>query len=118
MVGLKKLRPTQTSLERPNRNDHRAWHAYWEAQDQAWRTEPEIDIQRQQYLDERLTVEEREWEKYPFKDIVLNRADVEWLLANYDESERAEQSYQQLQRRNGLDLRGADLRKVDLRGLP
>ena len=107
------------SLQPPNTGDDRAWHAYWQAQAQPWRTEPEIDIERQQYLDEHLTIKEREWERYPFKDIILDRADVEWLLANYnDELRFTGQSYQLLQKRNGLDLRGADLRKVDLHDLP
>jgi len=107
------------SLQRPNKDDDRAWHAYWEAQAQPWRAEPEIDVGRQQYLEEHLTVKEREWERYPFKDIVLDRADVEWLLANYADGRRfAEQSYQLLHKRSGLDLRGVDLRKVDLHGLP
>ena len=107
------------SLQRPNTDDDRAWHAYWQAQDQPWRTQPEIDIERQQYLDEHLTVKEREWERYPFKDIVLDRADVEWLLANYNNGRGlAEQGYLPLQRRNGLDLRGANLCKVDLHSLP
>jgi len=107
------------SLQPPNMGDDRAWHAYWQAQAQPWRTEPEIDIERQQYLDEHLTIKEREWEHYPFKDIVLDRADVEWLLANYNDERRfAGQSYQLLQKRNGLDLRGADLRKADLHDLP
>ena len=100
------------SLQRPNTDDDRAWHAYWEAQDQPWRTEPEIDIERQQYLDEHLTVKEREWERYPFKDIVLDRADVEWLLAKYADG----RGFAEM--RNGLDLRGANLCKVDLHGLP
>src|SRR6266566_1431841 len=107
------------SLQPPNMGDDRAWHAYWQAQAQPWRTEPEIDIERQQYLDEHLTIKEREWERYPFKDIILDRADVEWLLANYNDERRfTGQSYQLLQKRNGLDLRGADLRKVDLHDLP
>src|SRR5438876_5892119 len=107
------------SLQPPNMGDDRAWHAYWQAQAQPWRTEPEIDIERQQYLDEHLTIKEREWERYPLKDIVLDRADVEWLLANYNDERRfAGESYQLPQKRKGLDLRGADLRKVDLHDLP
>src|SRR6266700_2557182 len=107
------------SLQPPNMGDDRAWHAYWQAQAQPWRTQPEIGIERQQYLDEHLTIKEREWERYPFKDIILDRDDVEWLLANYNDERRfTGQSYQLLQKRNGLDLRGADLRKVDLHDLP
>jgi uncharacterized protein YjbI with pentapeptide repeats len=49
----------------------------------------------------------------------LDRADVEWLLANYADGHGfAAQGYQLLQKRNGLDLRGADLHKVDLHCLP
>ncbi len=107
------------SFQPQNTGDDRAWHAYWQAQAQPWRTEPEIDIERQQYLHEHLTIKEREWEHYPFKDIVLDRADIEWLLANYNDERRfAGQSYQLLEKRNGLDLRGADLRKADLHDLP
>ena len=40
---------------------------------------------------------------YPFKDIALSRADVEWLLATYKDS---------------LDFHGADLHETNLHGLP
>src|SRR5947207_13296894 len=48
---------------------------------------------------------------YPFKDVKLSRADIEWLLATHKNNE------QQLKDR-GLDLRGADLYQMDLHGLP
>jgi len=69
----------------PTTNDSEAWKAYWEAQGWPWRTEPEIDAQRQKYLAERRTIMP-DFEKgiYPFKDIKLNRADVEWLLATHE----------------------------------
>jgi len=45
-----------TTLQRPTPNDPEAWKAYWEAQNQLWRTEPEIDIARQKYLTEHRTI--------------------------------------------------------------
>ena len=108
---MSKAPPTLRPL---NTDDDRAWRAYWQAQAQPWRTEPEIDIERQRYLVEHLASEQREWEHYPFKDLVLDRADIEWLLANYNEK----QNYQLHQKREGLDLRGADLRMADLHDLP
>ena len=41
-----------TVIQRPTTNDSEAWKAYWEAKDQPWRTKPEIDPERQKYLDE------------------------------------------------------------------
>src|SRR6266704_1073856 len=56
---------------------------------------------------------------YPFKDIKLNRGDVEWLLATHENGRGPVDWSDQSQRnREGLDLRGADLRKVDLHHLP
>ncbi len=94
----------------------------WKAQDQPWRTEPEIDAERQKYLAERRNITpDIEYGIYPFKDIQLSRADMEWLLAMHesggifgpvdwnDESQR---------QREGLDLRGANLRQANLSGLP
>jgi len=103
-------------------SDKKAWKAYWKAQDQPWRTEPEIDAERQKYLAERRNITpDIEYGIYPFKDIQLSRADMEWLLAMHesggifgpvdwnDESQR---------QREGLDLRGANLRQANLSGLP
>ncbi|HZU03502.1 MAG TPA: pentapeptide repeat-containing protein, partial [Ktedonobacteraceae bacterium] len=56
---------------------------------------------------------------YPFKGMKLNRADVEWLLATHKNGSRVgdENDWRQ-PGPDGLDLRGADLRHVDLSLLP
>src|SRR6266566_2112362 len=69
----------------PAPGDRDAWHAYWKAQDQPWRSEPEIDLKRQQYLAQRRIIQPNtEQGIYPFKDIKLSRADVEWLLETHE----------------------------------
>ena len=106
--------PAQAILDRESRK------TYWAGQGQPWRTEPEIAAERQDYLAGRRAIPpDFKQGIYPFRDIALSRADVEWLLATHengrgpvdwsDESQRA---------RTGLDLRGADLRRVDLQNLP
>src|SRR5881227_2348314 len=73
--------PTHAA-QRPANNDTEAWKAYWKEQGQLWRTEPEIDVERQKYLAARRNIQPNiEQGIYPFKDIKLSRADVEWLLA-------------------------------------
>jgi hypothetical protein len=59
-------------------NDIEAQKAYWGAHGQSWRTEPEIDVERQKYLEEHRAIEPK-FPKglYPFKGIKLSRADVE-----------------------------------------
>jgi Pentapeptide repeats (8 copies) len=101
-------------------NNRPAWRIYWEAQGQSWRTEPEIDEARQYYLMEcRAIVPDLDDGIYPFKDIKLKRADVEWLLATHDHGRGPLHWYDDIQNgRQGLDLRGADLRGADLRNLP
>src|SRR5215470_4248692 len=70
----------------PTPNDRAAWLDYWQKCGQSWRTEPEIDSNRQQYLTERLTIKpDIAQGNYPFKGIKLDRADVEWLLANHEQ---------------------------------
>ena len=95
-----------TPMPHPTNDDQEAWKEYWKAQGQEWRTEPEIDAERQKYLDERRymtpTFEQRD---FPFKDIKLSRADVEWLIATQKDGIR-------------LNLYCADLRGVALQGLP
>ncbi|GCE07065.1 pentapeptide repeat-containing protein [Dictyobacter aurantiacus] len=88
------------------------WRAHWQTRGQEWRTEAEIDAQRQVELNaclERETDIERGL--YPFKDVSLNRADVEWLLAQQEQRNQSGGPY-------GIDLRAADLRRADLHALP
>jgi uncharacterized protein YjbI with pentapeptide repeats len=112
--------------QHPTNDDQAAWKEYWQALDLPWRTEPEIDQERQAYLAERRAVKpDTERGIYPFRDengsIKLTRADVEWLLAthksggilgpvNWDDGRE--------RHREGLDLRGSDVRAVDLSRLP
>ncbi len=111
-----------TAIQRPTTTDPGAWNAYWEAKGQEWRIEPEISSERQQYLAERRSITPSiEQGIYSFKGIEpkLNRADVEWLLATH-ENGRGPVDWNDPARRNrqGLDLRGAELRAVDLHNLP
>lgn len=112
---------TQAStLQRPTTNDRDIWRAYWREKGQPWRTEPEIDSVRQAFLTERLAITpDIEQGIYPFKDMKLARADVEWLLANHEKGQGpVDWSDEHQQERLGLDLRGADLRQVNLQRLP
>jgi hypothetical protein len=60
------------TILRPLNDDKEAWSAYWIHQGQSWRTEPEIDSERQKYLDERRQITpEMKVGIYPFKDIKL-----------------------------------------------
>jgi hypothetical protein len=44
-------------IQRPTNNDDReGWRAYWQAQGMPWRTEPEIDEERQRFLAERRAI--------------------------------------------------------------
>jgi uncharacterized protein YjbI with pentapeptide repeats len=107
---------TQDSLA----NDCDLWRNYWRTKNQPWRTEPEIDDKRRAMLDQYCaTIADSEQGCYPFKDIgsKLSRADVEWLLATQVEG-LIDWSNIHQRERLGLDLRGADLRKVRLIGLP
>ena len=101
-------------------NDREAWQAHWGAQGQPWRTEPEIDAKRQAFLAKRRALEpDARQGLYPFKDVVLNRADIEWLLATHEDGRGPVDWSDESQRtRQGLDLRGADLRREDLQNLP
>jgi uncharacterized protein YjbI with pentapeptide repeats len=112
--------PHQIPAPRPAGDDHNAWHAYWQAQGQPWRTEPEISKKRQQELEQgRAIVPDIERGIYPFKDMRLSRADVEWLLAIHESGQGPVDWSDKTQLgRVGLDLRGTDLRQVDLQNLP
>ena len=109
-----------STLQRPTTNDPEAWKTYWNAQGQAWRTEPEIDEERQKYLAERRNITPDIGKGiYPFKDIKLARTDIEWLLATHENGRGPVEWNGHYQRKNiGLDLRGADLQREDLHSLP
>ena len=93
---------------------------YWEENNQTWRTEPEIDEKRQKFLTERRAiVPDINTGIYPFRGMKLSRADVEWLLATHEHGRGPIDWSDEGQReREGLDLRGADLSRVDLQNLP
>jgi uncharacterized protein YjbI with pentapeptide repeats len=110
--------------QRPLTADSTVWKAFWETQGMDWRTEPEIGEDRQRFLAERRAVTpDIAQGVYPFKDITLTRADVEWLLATHDNG-RGPPRWEEvrdklfLATRWGLDLRGADVRGVSLTALP
>jgi uncharacterized protein YjbI with pentapeptide repeats len=86
----------------------------------SWRTEPEIEMARQEQLARCLVVTPDITRAiYPFRGMKLSRADVEWLLATYENGrDPRERSDEQQQNYWELDLRGADLRYVDLHALP
>lgn len=109
-----------TSLQRPVTDDRDNWHTYWKTQSQSWRIEPEIAQERQSQLSEyRAVVPDIQRGIYPFKNIKLSRADVEWLLVTHEDGRGPiELNYDNQRKGEGLDLRGADLRSVDLHGLP
>ena len=109
-----------STLQRPTTNNQEDWKAYWQQQEQPWRTEPEIDSERKQYLAERrAVVPDIEKCVYPFKDIKLSRADVEWLLIAHENGRGpVDWTDDKQHERQGLDIRGADLGHMNLRRLP
>ncbi len=114
---------TTVTAERPAPGRFMSWNHYWaQEHNQPWRTKPEIDEERQRYLTERRSIQpDIEKGIYPFKDIKLGRADVEWLLVTHESSGmRGPVDWGDLQQRSraGLDLRGAELSGADLRLLP
>lgn len=101
------------------------WRAHWKAQGQPWRTKPEIDAQRQAELTKcRAIVPDIGEGIYPFGGMKLTRADIEWLLATHENGRGPVDWSDKSQRgREGLDMRGADLRGSEnqreaLAGLP
>jgi uncharacterized protein YjbI with pentapeptide repeats len=103
-----------------------SWPDYWKAQRMPWRTEPDIDEERQAYLAARRAVKPNiEKGIYPFRDgngsIKLTRADVEWLLATHESRGMrgpVEWDDPTQRGREGMDLRGACMEAVILDGLP
>jgi uncharacterized protein YjbI with pentapeptide repeats len=106
--------------QRPEIDDYAGWQTYWQAQEQSWRREPEIDKKRQKQLERMRAIEPQiEQNIYPFAGERLTRADIEWLLATHEQG-RGPISWNDVQQRDrkGLDLRGADLSGLNLRHLP
>jgi uncharacterized protein YjbI with pentapeptide repeats len=106
-----------------DKEDLRFWKEakeYWKSKGQPWRLMPEIDEERQKFLAERRSITpNRSQGIYPFKDIKLDRADIEWLLATHENGRGPIDWNDESQRgRYGLDLRGADLRDAFLSYLP
>lgn len=96
------------------------WCQHWQSQGQSWRTEPEINMKRQEELSKRRAiVPDIEKGIYPFKGMKLNRADVEWLLSTHENGQGPVNWSDESQRkREGLDLRGANLSQEKLSDLP
>lgn len=94
----------------------------WAESGMPWRTEPEIDEARQRYLTERRAITpDIAHAEYPFKDISLTRADIEWLLTTHMDgglTGPVDPDDPDQLTRFGLDLRGAVLDGVDLSDLP
>ncbi len=123
LLGQNSVQPPQSTafLQRPLPADRDGWHIYWREQNQGWRIEPEIDTERQVYLASRRAIKPGLRQGiYPFKDIKLSRADVEWLLTTHHAG-RGPLFFEappEGPHMRGLDLRGADLRFADLHRLP
>ena len=96
------------------------WRTHWRQLGQFWRSEPEIDAERQGELVARRAVAANVARGvFPFGGMRLTRADVEWLLATHEGGRGPVEWSDETQRtRPGLDLRGADLRNANLRRLP
>src|SRR5258708_36088279 len=94
------------------------WFAYWQKQGEPWGTEPEIRPERQAELEKcRVLVPDVEGGIYPFKGMKLERADIEWLLATH-EGGPVKRSNEKEGVREGLYVRGADLKEANLQRLP
>jgi uncharacterized protein YjbI with pentapeptide repeats len=101
---------------------YKSWDLYWQGQNMPWRSQPEIDKDRQKVLAARRAITPNIKQGiYPFNGIepTLSRADIEWLLATHEEG-RGPVDWDDVTQRNrlGLDLRGANLSGLDLHGLP
>lgn len=109
-----------TEEQRSRKQDHQAWQAFWAKQGKPWRTEPEIDVERQAELAARRSMTPDVAQGiYPFTGMKLSRADIEWLLATHEHGRGPVDYHDQSQRnRVGLDLRGADLSYAQLQNLP
>ena len=115
---VKQQKPLRTVKNLPSTNNPAEWRAY--LQSQKWRREPEIVDERKQELD-RLRKIKADFHSgtFPFGGQKLTRADVEWLLVTHrDGNGPVNWCDPDQDKFDGLDLRGADLRDVDLSYLP
>src|SRR5260370_3931817 len=117
--GVDKLdRQKAVMVHRPTSDDRDVWQTYWKGLGLHWRTEPEIDVERQEVLTKCLKGSDVE-EANPFSGMKLYRADIEWILANCENGHGpVDWSDENQRKREGLNLRGADIRQVDLHSLP
>src|SRR6266702_2687473 len=77
--------PSTSGEPRPRAQDRETWKAFWAKQGQEWRTEPEIDAERQAELAARRSITPDVAQGiYPFRGMKLKRADIEWLLATHE----------------------------------
>jgi uncharacterized protein YjbI with pentapeptide repeats len=109
--------------QRPTTENPADLKRYWEERGMPWRTEPEIPEERQRELAARRAITpDFEQGIYPFKEIKLTRADVEWLLATHEDNAGhrgpVEWQGEHRWRFDGPDLRGALLSGEDLSKLP
>jgi hypothetical protein len=123
---MSEQQPATAVHERPEPEGDSSWPEYWKTQEMPWRTEPEIDEERQRFLTERRAMQpDFETGIYPFGGVKLDREDVEWLLATHESRGKVgpvwwaeEKDKPADERRVGLDLRGADLQHAVLGALP
>lgn len=115
---VKPRKPLRTVKNQPSTSDPAGWRAY--LQSQKWCREPEIADERKQELDRlRKTRANFQSGTFPFGGQKLTRAEVEWLLVTHGDGQGPVNWCDPDQdKREGLDLRGADLRDVDLSYLP
>lgn len=109
-----------STVRHPTIDDPVLMNMYWEQQGQPWRTEPEIDAERQKYLQERRhrVIKDNKFFS-PLKGNALSRADIEWLLATHENGRGPlDWSDPEQRKRKGLHLYGVDLRGVNLSRLP
>jgi hypothetical protein len=119
---MSEQQPTTSAQDQPAPDGFTSWPEYWTAQGMPWRTEPEIDLVRQQYVSERRSIVPNiEVGVFPFKDMKVERKDVEWLLSTLDSGGvrgPVDANDPAQSERDGVDVRGAHLRGSDLRNLP
>jgi uncharacterized protein YjbI with pentapeptide repeats len=123
---MSEQRAATSEQEHPAPEGRASWQEYWTAQGMPWRTEPEIDAERQRYLTEcRAIAPNVEKGLYPFKDITLDRADVEWLLATHESGGQVgpvqwndPNQKEDALKRLGINLAYANLQGAKLQGLP